>query len=70
MMQHGARIGIDTLRSFRDRTVLVELRDHAQFVGKLRVELLTEQSISVYIARADGTGATIYIDEIASLSDI
>jgi hypothetical protein len=70
MMQHPSRISVDTLRSFHGRTVLVQLGNHAQFVGKLRTELLTEKSISVYITRSDGSGATIYIDEIASLSDI
>ena len=69
-MQNAPRIGVDALRRYRDRTVLVELCDNSQFVGKLRVELLTEKSISVYITRADGTGATIYIDEIIALSDI
>jgi hypothetical protein len=67
---HSSRIGIDTLRSYGGRTVLVELVDHSQFVGKLRVELLTEKSISIYITRADGSGATIYIDQIALISDI
>jgi hypothetical protein len=69
-MQHSPRIGVEALRRYRDRTVLVELRDRSQFVGKLRIELLTEKSISVFITRADGTGATLYIDEIATLSDI
>ncbi len=69
-MQHGVPVGVEALRSYRDRTVLVQLRDGSQFVGKLRVELLSEKSISVYIARGDGTGTTIYIDEIGSLSDI
>ena len=70
MQQPMPRISVDTLRSYTGRTVLVQLGNRAQFVGRLRTELLTEKSISVYITRADGTGATIYIDEIVSLSDI
>jgi hypothetical protein len=69
-MHHTSRITVETLRSYGDRTVLVQLADRSQFVGKLRIELLTEKSISVFITRSDGSGATIYIDEIASLSDI
>ena len=70
MQQPKSPISVDTLRSFCGRTVLVQLENRLQFVGRLRTELLTEKSISVYIVRSDGSGATIYIDEIASLSDI
>lgn len=36
----------------------------------MRTELLSERSISVFISRSPGDGATIYIDDIAELEPI
>ena len=33
----------------------------------LRTELLSERSISIFIARAGGEGETIYIDDITGI---
>jgi len=50
--------------------VRLRLVDGSEHVGRMRTELLSERSISVFIARSPGDGATIYIDDIAELEPI
>ena len=59
---------IADLREFAGQPVLLRLEDGSQHVGILRTELLTERSISVFIAADSGEGATIYIDQILEIA--
>ncbi len=61
---------ISELRAFAEQPVCVRLDDASEHVGTLRTELLSERSISVFLARGDQQGATIYIDEIVSICPI
>jgi hypothetical protein len=60
-------IDVPRLRSFDGARVRLRLRDTHEFVGLLRVDLLTERSISVYLDCGGGDGATIYIDQIVGI---
>ena len=61
---------IAELRAFAERPVCVRLGDASEHVGTLRTELLSDRSISVFLARDGQQGATIYIDEIVSICPI
>ncbi len=50
--------------------VRLRLVDGSEHLGRMRTELLSERSISVFISRSPGDGATIYIDDIAELEPI
>jgi hypothetical protein len=63
-------MGIDAVRGFAGREVRVRLHDGASFTGHLRTELLSEDSLSVYIALLGGEGVTLYIDQIADIVPI
>ncbi len=63
-------MGIAELRSFAETPVCVRLDDASEHVGILRTELLSDRSISVFLARDGQQGATIYIDEIVSICPI
>jgi len=41
--------------------------DASEHVGTLRTELLSDKSISVFLAREGEEGATIYIEEIVGI---
>lgn len=41
--------------------------DASEHVGILRTELLSDKSISVFLAREGEEGATIYIEEIVGI---
>jgi len=58
---------VDVIRRFAGCEVRVRLRDGSAFVGHLRTELLSDQSLSVFIARGRGEGVTLYIDQIAEI---
>jgi hypothetical protein len=60
-------IGVDGVRRFGGRDVWVRLANGLTFTGRLRTELLSEQSLSVYIAIRPGEGVTLYIDQIAEI---
>ena len=60
-------IGFDGVRRFAGHDVRVRLLDGKTFSGRLRTELLSEQSLSVYIAIPTGEGVTLYIDQIAEI---
>ena len=59
---------IAKLREFAGQTVRLLLADGSEHHGVLRTELLSEQSISVFILAEAGEGATIYIDQIAEIA--
>ena len=58
---------ITELRAFARTPVRVRLDDASEHTGVLRTELLSDKSISVYLAREGGEGATIYIDDIVGI---
>jgi hypothetical protein len=60
-------VNIAELRSFADRPVRVRLDDGSEHTGVLRTELLGDASISVFLARDERQGATLYIDEITGI---
>ena len=60
-------IGVDGVRRFAGHAVRVRLFDGSTFAGHLRTELLSEQSLSVFIALHPGEGVTLYIDQIAEI---
>ncbi len=55
---------IAALHTFAGRPVRVRLDDESEHVGRLRTDLLTERSLSVYLARDGDDGTTLYIDHI------
>jgi len=60
---------IEELRPFAGHAVRVRMADGSELEGRLRTELLTERSISVYLTHLDqSTGTTLYIEEIAAVS--
>jgi hypothetical protein len=59
--------GIDAIRRFAGHDVRVRLHDGTTFSGRLRTELLSDQSLSVYITSHRGEGVTLYIDQIAEI---
>jgi hypothetical protein len=58
---------VEAIRRFAGRDVRVRLHDGSAFSGRLRTELLSDHSLSVYIAYARGEGVTLYIDQIAEI---
>ncbi len=63
----GSLTAIAALRSCAERPVRVRLIDGSEFVGVLRTDLLSERSISVFIASDDLEGTTLYIDDIVGV---
>jgi hypothetical protein len=58
---------VDGLRCFAGVEVRVRLTGGQTWDGRLRTDLLTERSISVYVRGQGGEGATLYIDQIAEI---
>jgi hypothetical protein len=59
---------IEDLRPFAGHVVRVSMADGTELAGTLRTELLTDRSISVYLAHAAApSGTVLYIDDIASV---
>jgi small nuclear ribonucleoprotein (snRNP)-like protein len=59
---------IEELRDWAGHAVRVRMADGSELEGRLRTELLTDRSISVYLAhREQGTGTTLYIEEIVGV---
>ena len=58
---------MSSLREFGGSEVRVRLADGILWTGRLRTELLTERSLSVYVSGHGGEGATLYIDQIAEI---
>jgi hypothetical protein len=63
----SAPYGIPRLRRYAGTDVRVRLDDGTTWSGRLRTDLLTERSLSVYITGHGGEGATLYIDQIAEI---
>ena len=59
--------GVAGLRQYAGTDVRVRLEDGTTWTGRLRTDLLTERSLSVYITGHGGEGATLYIDQIAEI---
>jgi hypothetical protein len=55
------------LRDYGDRPVRVRLLDGSEHCGRLRTELLSELSLSIFIKGEPTGGATLYIDQIESV---
>ena len=66
-MESGLSFTIDAVRAFSGVPVLVVLADRTEHRGQLRTDLLSERSLSVYIAGEGDEGATLYIDQIAEI---
>jgi len=66
---HGSPPGdVAALQRLAGRAVRVRLRDGSAWTGVLRTDLLTDRSLSVYLAGRDGEeGVTLYIDQIAEI---
>ncbi len=62
--------GIAGLRRAAGTEVRVRLADGSSWTGRLRTDLLTERSLSVYLAGAGGEGVTLYIDQIREIVPI
>jgi hypothetical protein len=62
--------GVDALRRFAGHAVRVRLHNGTTFTGRLRTELLSDHSLSVYITSHRGEGVTLYIDQIAEIVPI
>jgi len=58
---------VDAVRAFSGVPVLVVLADETEHRGRLRTDLLSDRSLSVYIAGDGDEGATLYIDQIAEI---
>ncbi len=67
MRNRTGTVSISELRGFAGERVSLLLGDGSEHHGKLRTELLTDQSISVFIAAERGEGATIYINQIPEI---
>ena len=55
------------LRRFAGIEVRVRLVDGTAWRGRLRTELLTENSLAVFLHGGNGDGTTLYIDQIAEI---
>ncbi|MBD5605814.1 MAG: hypothetical protein IAI48_12120 [Candidatus Eremiobacteraeota bacterium] len=60
-------VDVSELRSYAGHRVRVRLDDASELGGELRTELLSEQSLSVFLKRPGEEGATIYIHEIVGI---
>ena len=58
---------VAAVEAFAGRHVRVRLDDGTEHSGHLRTELLSDRSLSVYIAGKDDEGATLYIDQIVDI---
>jgi hypothetical protein len=63
------RISYDVtdVEAFAGTRVRVRLSDGSEHTGQLRTELLSDRSLSVYIAGSGDEGATLYIDQIIAI---
>ncbi len=59
--------GIPGLRQYAGVDVRVRMNDGSTWTGRLRTELLSERSLSVFINGRGEEGATLYIDQIAEI---
>ncbi len=61
------RFTVGALRDYSGMLVRVILADGTEHEGRLRTDLLSDRSLSVYIAGDGDEGATLYIDQIAEI---
>jgi hypothetical protein len=64
---HRANYDVAAVEAFAGTHVRVHLADGTEHSGHLRTELLSDRSLSVYIAGAGDEGATLYIDQITAI---
>ncbi len=64
---HGPNYDVAAVGAFAVVTFHVRLDDGSEHTGHLRTELLSDRSLSVYIAGSDDEGATLYIDQIVAI---
>lgn len=62
-----ANYDVHAVEAFAGRHVRVYLDDGTEHRGVLRTELLSDRSLSVYIAGSGDEGATLYIDQIVQI---
>jgi hypothetical protein len=60
----------DVIRRYAGHDVRVRMTDGSTFSGRLRTELVSDRSLSVYITSHRGEGVTLYIDQIAEIVPI
>ena len=58
---------VAAVEAFAGAHVRVQLDDGTEHSGVLRTDLLSERSVSVYIAGTGDEGATLYIDQIVAI---
>ncbi len=58
---------VAAVEAFAGTHVRVHLNDGTAHTGRLRTELLSDRSLSVYIAGSGDEGATLYIDQIVAI---
>jgi hypothetical protein len=58
---------VHDVEAFAGMSVRVRLDDGSEHTGHLRTELLSDRSLSVYIAGSGDEGATLYIDQIVAI---
>jgi hypothetical protein len=64
----SSRDDVAALRRLAGLAVRVRLVDGSSWTGLLRTDLLTDRSLSVYLAGRHGEeGVTLYIDQIAEI---
>jgi hypothetical protein len=63
----GPNYDFRAVEEFAGMNVRVRLDDGSEFTGQLRTELLSDRSLSVYIAGGGDEGATLYIDQIVAI---
>lgn len=56
------------LRRLAGVEVRVHLLDGTAWRGRLRTELLTENSLAVFLDDGNGDGTTLYIDQITEIA--
>jgi len=61
---------IAALQELAGIPVQVRLSDGTEHHGLLRTDLLSDRSLSVYIAGQNDDGATLYIDQITEIKKI
>jgi hypothetical protein len=59
--------GVHAVEACAGMSVRVRLANGSEHTGLLRTELLSDRSLSVYIAGSGDEGATLYIDQIVAI---
>ncbi len=67
MENHQPGFDVAAVEKFAGTHVRVSLADGTSHSGHLRTELLSDRSLSVYLAGPGDEGATLYIDQIIDI---